>query len=300
MKKIQWQNDDYTSQIISCLPDLGKAIQSASFYYPPDIDQYDMQLNPWHCFPTDYDDLVWQVEFSILPLLRKWFLGKRPTKLPKPIREDEDWWEGKNPEDARMHYIQMVFGITSYLAQLGRSLPYGEVALRLMLDPSWGEVVNSAAVLGLMYLGEKDVSSVPFEKLFCQEGVDLQKKWKEIHLAYRQLIIPLDPDFLPMFYWRPIFHTLRGIIDGKNPLIPSMLAVAWKKENEWSEEVCLLALDLGVITPLTITGLNMFVRPENRDRFIEFAKMAVKSDDFRAADPDLAEDLQQWIERIAH
>lgn len=300
MARIEWKNTEFIGDVILCFPDLGKSLQATTFYRPPDSDPNGYAWNFHFNFPTNYEDAVWQVKFAMIPQLSQWFSTIKGRKYPPTTSSDEEAYRMAKEYDGISFQMRQAFSITAFLAMLGQFIPYGKVALDLLSDDEWGEIINTAANTGLLFLGEKNSPAKYLLNIFGNGKIDLNKNWDEFHSRDLKHYRFYDPKDLPPLYMKQIFNSLRNVINKEDPLMVSLLSYAREiDDDEVRSEILRLALDLDLYMPLTVTGFMKYCRlPGNDFRYFQkAAKNSFLIENF----PDLVKDIedrnQYYIER---
>ena len=290
MTKVEWKNTDFIGDIIACLPDLGKSLQATTFYRPPDANPNGFALSMFNNFPYDYEDTTWQVKFSLIPQLDQWFTGIKGRKYPPTTGSEDEAYKIFKEYDGVSFRIRQLFSITAFLAMMGQYIPYGKVALDILSQKEWGEIINTAANTGLLFLGEKSPSSASLLNIFGNGKIDLEKNWDDSYSRDVKQYRYYNPDDLPLSYWKQIFSSLKNMINKDDPLLLSLLSYAREKDNdELRSEILRLALDLDLYTPFTVTGFIRFCKLPGHD--FNYLQKAVKNAYLSSNFPDLVKDI---------
>lgn len=291
MTRVEWKNTDFIGNIIACLPDLGKSLQATTFYRPPDANPNGFAITMFNNFPYDYEDITWQVKFTLIPQLDQWFDRVKGRKYPPTTSSDDEAYKISKEYDRVSFQMKQLFSITAFLAMLGQHIPYGKVALDILSQKEWGEIINTAANAGLLFLGEKIPSTASLSNIFGNGKINLEKKWDDFHSREVKQYRFYDPDDLPLSYWKQIFSSLKSMINKDDPLLLSLLSYAREKDNdELRSEILRLSLDLDLYMPLTVTGFVRFCKLPGSD--FNYFQKAVKNAYLISNFPDLVKDIE--------
>ncbi len=295
MDRINWGNTNFVEDVLSCLPEIGKAIQLTSFFRPPDSDPNDFAYSIFDYFPYKCDDAEWQVKLSLLPLFEKWFNKIKGISYPNSFTEDEleEKWNSNELKqwDILNYQIHSSFSISIYISTLCQIIPYSKTLLYMLLDRSWGEVINTAACVALLSIGEKEVPFQNIKFIFGIPLANLEREWKNTYYSrdFKQHRI-YDPNSLPISVWKQVFSTLRETITENDELLFSMLAYAQETGGLLGREISKFALDVGLLKPLPLTILLNSEGPSKDD--IRYFQMAFNNLEFCSTYPEFIKRLE--------
>ncbi len=304
MGKIVWESSTFSTHLIRILPDLGMVINAAASSNPPSED-YDFESSPLSFIIPDHmknplsiglperrEDLVWQINKSVVPLLEEWFLYEGPKKFWQHYTTYRAEYI-PSKDIAIPFFAEFVFTVTAYLAMLGNVLPYSEITLELLREPRWGEVVNTAAEVGLLFI-HPDRKLLPgIAKVLGNREIDFSQDWdrhRETDWMLRQSFNVL---ILPISYWRPILDHISALITKDDPILQPLLCYAFDEGSgpiSWA--ILTLALRLGLYTPLTISGFLAQTEYEGDHSLAEvlvLGQAIAKSEELASGDPELVQ-----------
>jgi len=291
MTRVEWNNEAFIGDVLACLPELGQCLQSATFYRPPDSDPKSFAPAFLNNFPYNYNDVKWQVKFSMAPLFNKWFSELKGRDFPPTTKSDDEAYRIALEYDDVSFRINQLFSITSYIAMLGQFIPYGRIALHVLSEKEWGEIVNVAAITSLQFLEDSDASHDSIIKIFGSGSINLETNWKDINSRDTKQYRIYNPEELPIFYWRQVFVSLRKKITRNDPLLLSLLSYAHEtKSDEMCRSILRLSLDLGLFTPFNVTGFIEYCELPGTD--IRYFQKAAKDPDLQHSFPELIKDLE--------
>jgi len=298
MTRLYWK-EDFASKILTGLPQLGIALQWARFYRPPDADPNAFELSWDSWFPLDEADAVWQVQLTVLPLFDQWFDDIKGRDFPEDLSPEAAYRSLQGVEEWPSSYqVQAAFSTTAYLALMGKALPYGEVILRLLMDPQWGSIINTAACIGLLYLGDLNV---PYRKLlgvFRESTVDWDMDWESAYQRDHRKNRYYEPDGLPDFYWSSVLDNLGDALHIEEPLLQSLYSYAIEKDNALSNLIYRQTVKSRQFTPLSVT--SFLARGCKLPEDAHHLQAALAMPGFETRHPELARRLQFVLARRDH
>lgn len=271
-----WHNDEFSDWVRLWLPEIAGVMQAAAHFKPPDAEGY-RHIGGFYR-PQNREDVLWQLEFAVLPKLREW-LRFTPKEDDRDPYEDETIAElrRKYPEanvdsfeylyPKQRHYRHMVFPCIITLTLLAPVLSHAYLALRTLQESTWGETINAASTLGLLYLGEREVkinslhsivgkADNPFDALprgdenetdpeynNVNEDTMLDQSERSQHESslladdvldgynsrrHGKIFREFDPSEIPLNIWRGALQTLGDALTAAGDLTASLMRLAWE------------------------------------------------------------------------
>lgn len=252
----------------------------------------------WLC--NDYEELSWQVDQGIIPYLQI-RLANAPKKFPLGATKDEKKryvWETR--KNINWYSVNYIFATMYFLSSIDPIMPYGRITLHKLLNPEWGEVVNSAAVLGLLNIGETNLDPYPLENLVIRRNAPIEKKIDELRCVEFMDYRVFQLKDIPKIYWNNALNTLSKIIKKDDILFQSLLYYAIGDDSNQSlgESIFVFCLNNGLFCPLTISWLLNLPSFPRQQRY-DFLRNATMDDEFKEKYPEYALEVLEWIPRYS-
>lgn len=300
-----WPNKSLAGEMIMIMPELTMAFQNAArtkinreiFEYSN--DGYFSTYKLWH-LPLKYDDIVFQVNKAIVPLLKKWF-NDAPKKFPQGETEYDrrkNVWS--TSEQYNWDRVNTVFATTVYLALIDQVIPYGRATLHELKKPIWGEIVNAAATMSLLYIGETELDLAPFMKFIIQRQAPLEKRLEDIRCdEFRDFRI-FQLHEIPKDFWKNVLVTISKIIPKDDILFQSLIcyAIGYDSHLSLGEQIFIFCLSNKLFCPLTLSWLINLPSYPRQQRF-QILQDAIQDTDFNLKFPDFAKEIRALGKRYS-
>lgn len=294
-----WPYKVLAGEMITIMPELTIAFQNAARtkrskeIFENSNDVFFSSYKLWQ-LPAKYDDVVFQVHHAIIPLLKKWF-NDAPKKFPQGESDNdrrENIWFTREQHD--WNKVNTIFATTFYLALVDQVIPYGRATLHELKNPIWGDVVNAAAIMSLLYLGETELDLAPFLRFTIKRKAPLEQRLDDIRVAdFRDFRI-FQLHEIPNNFWKNVLTTISKIVPKDDILFQSLIyyAIGYDSHLSLGEQIFVFCLSNKLFCPLTLSWLINLPSYPSQQRS-QILQDAAQDEEFNTKFPNFAQEVRE-------